>query len=84
MSGFGRLPTAVVLPVIGGAVLGALGGLAALSGRGAVELGAIRLEGLAGILAVSAILALMGLMLGLTFWLIMRALHSAAKGDRSQ
>ncbi|SOE18746.1 hypothetical protein SAMN05877838_3684 [Hoeflea halophila] len=82
MSGFGRMPRAVVLPVIGGAVLGALGGLAALSGRGAVELGAVRLEGLAGILAVSVILALMGLMLGLTFWLIMRALENAANGDR--
>ncbi|WP_340161877.1 hypothetical protein [uncultured Hoeflea sp.] len=82
MSGLSRLPRAVVLPVIGGAALGALAGLAAIRGRGAVELGAVRLEGLAGILAVSAILALMGLMLGLTFWLIMRALHSAADGDR--
>lgn len=71
-----------MLPVIGGAALGALAGLAAIRGRGAVELGAVRLEGLAGILAVSAILALMGLMLGLTFWLIMRALESAADGDR--
>lgn len=82
MSGFGRLPKAVVLPVIGGAALGALAGLAAIRGRGAVELGAVRLEGLAGIAAVSAILALMGLMLGLTFWLIMRALENAANGDR--
>tara|TARA_R110002012_G_scaffold77840_4_gene198406 strand:- start:78711 stop:78962 length:252 start_codon:yes stop_codon:yes gene_type:complete len=82
VSGLSRLPRAVVLPVIGGAALGALAGLAAIRGRGAVELGAVRLEGLAGILAVSAILALMGLMLGLTFWLIMRALHSAADGDR--
>ena len=82
MSGAHRLPRAVVLPVIGGAGLGALAGLAAIRGRGAVELGAVRLEGLAGILAVSAILALMGLMLGLTFWLIMRALHNAANGDK--
>ena len=82
MSGLTRLPRAVVLPVIGGAALGALAGLAAIRGRGAVELGAVRLEGFTGILAVSAILALMGLMLGLTFWLIMRALHSAADGDR--
>ncbi|MEM5473007.1 hypothetical protein WNZ14_14840 [Hoeflea sp. AS60] len=70
------------MPAIGGAILGALAGLAALNGRGAVEFGAVRLEGLAGITAVSAILALMGLLLGLTFWLIMRALDDAAKGDR--
>ena len=82
MNGFARPPRAVVLPVIGGAALGALAGLAAIRGRGAVELGAVRLEGLAGILAVSAILALMGLMLGLTFWLIMRALHAAANGGK--
>lgn len=82
MSGLRRVPRAIVLPVIGGAALGALAGLAALRGRGAVELGTLRLEGLAGIAAVSAILALMGLMLGLTFWLIMRALHNAAKGDK--
>ena len=71
-----------MLPVVGGAALGALAGMAAIRGRGAVELGAVRLEGLAGIATVSAILALMGLMLGLTFWLIMRALHAAADGDR--
>jgi hypothetical protein len=72
----------VVLPVIGGAALGALAGLAAIRGRGAVEFGSVRLEGIAGILSLSAILALMGLMLGLTFWLIMRALGDAANGDR--
>ncbi|WP_417433528.1 hypothetical protein [Hoeflea sp.] len=82
MTGIRRLPRAVVLPVIGGAALGALAGLAAIRGRGAVEFGSVRLEGMAGIAAVSFILALMGLMLGLTFWLIMRALHAAAKGDR--
>lgn len=82
MTGAARLPRVVVLPVIGGAGLGALAGLAAIRGRGAVELGTLRLEGFAGIAAVSLILALMGLMLGLTFWLIMRALHAAAKGDR--
>jgi len=82
VTGVRRLPRPVVLPVIGGAVLGALAGLAAIRGRGAVELGAVRLEGMAGIAAVSAILALMGLMLGLTFWLIMRALHAAANGGR--
>jgi len=82
VTGIRRLPRAVVLPVIGGAALGALAGLAAIRGRGAVEFGSVRLEGMAGIAAVSFILALMGLMLGLTFWLIMRALHAAAKGDR--
>ncbi|AKI00788.1 hypothetical protein IMCC20628_02084 [Hoeflea sp. IMCC20628] len=82
MSGISRLPKAVVLPVIGGAALGALAGLAAIRGRGAVEFGSVRLEGVAGILALSAILALMGLMLGLTFWLIMRALGDAANGDK--
>jgi len=82
VSGISRLPKAVLLPVIGGAALGALAGLAAIRGRGAVELGALRLEGMAGIAAVSAILALMGLMLGLTFWLIMRALENAANGDK--
>jgi len=71
-----------VLPVIGGAALGALAGLAAIRGRGAVEFGSVRLEGMAGIVSVSAILALMGLLLGLTFWLIMRALHAAANGGR--
>jgi hypothetical protein len=82
VTGAPRLPRVVVLPVIGGAGLGALAGLAAIRGRGAVELGALHLEGLAGIAAVSVILALMGLLLGLTFWLIMRALHAATKGDR--
>ena len=82
MSGAHRLPRVIVLPAIGGAALGVLAGLAAIRGRGAVEIGAVQLEGIAGIAAVSAILALMGLMLGLTFWLIMRALHAAANGDR--
>lgn len=82
MSGARRLPRVIVLPAIGGAALGGLAGLAAIRARGAVELGAVQLEGIAGIAAVSAILALMGLMLGLTFWLIMRALHAAANGDR--
>jgi hypothetical protein len=77
-----RLPRLVILPVLGGAGLGAVAGLTAIRGRGAVEFGTVRLEGMAGIAAVSAILALMGLMLGLTFWLIMRALHAAANGDR--
>lgn len=63
--------------------MGALGGWAALVGRGAVELGAVRLDGIAGILAVSAIFALMGLMLGLILLLIMRTLRSAANNDRS-
>lgn len=81
MTGAPRLPRIVVLPVILGAGLGALAGLAAIRGRGAVEFGALRLEGFSGIAAVSLILALMGLMLGLTFWLIMRALAAAAKGD---
>lgn len=76
------LPRLVILPVLGGAGLGAVAGLTAIRGRGAVEFGTVRLEGMAGIAAVSAILALMGLMLGLTFWLIMRALHAAANGDR--
>lgn len=74
----------VVISVISGALLGALGGWAALIGRGAVELGAIRLEGMAGIVAVSAILALMGLMLGLILVLIMNSLRAAAKQDRSK
>jgi len=82
VSGVRRLPRAVVLPVIGGAALGALAGLAAIRGRGAVELGSVRLEGMTGIVTLSAILALMGLMLGLTFWLIMRALSAAANGDK--
>ncbi|MDF1608928.1 hypothetical protein PZ897_12140 [Hoeflea sp. YIM 152468] len=82
MSGSRRLPRAVLLPVIGGAGLGAVAGLAAIRGRGAVEFGSVRLEGLAGIVSLSAILALMGLMLGLTFWLIMRALGAAAQGDK--
>ena len=82
MTGAPRLPKVVVLPVIGGAGLGALAGFAAIRGRGAVEFGALHLEGAAGIAAVSAVLALMGLLLGLTFWLIMRALAAAAKGDR--
>jgi len=81
VSGDRRLPRVIVLPVIGGAALGGLAGLAAIRGRGAVELGTVQLEGIGGIAAVSAILALMGLMLGLTFWLIMRALHAAANGD---
>lgn len=74
----------VVISVISGALLGALGGWAALIDRGAVELGAIRLEGMAGIVAVSAILALMGLMLGLILVLIMNSLRAAAKQDRSK
>ncbi|GAB5460962.1 hypothetical protein [Hoeflea alexandrii] len=77
-----RLPNLVVIPALGGAGLGAVAGIAALRGRGAVEFGTVQLEGVAGIAAVSAILALMGLLLGLTFWLIMRALHAAANGDR--
>ena len=82
MTGARRLPRIVALPVIGGAGLGALAGFAAIRGRGAVEFGTLHLEGAAGIAAVSAVLALMGLLLGLTFWLIMRALDAAAKGDR--
>ncbi|WP_299863583.1 hypothetical protein [uncultured Hoeflea sp.] len=74
----------VVNSVISGALLGALGGWAALIGRGAVELGAVRLEGMAGIVAVSAILALMGLMLGLILALVMNSLRAAAKQDRSK
>lgn len=74
----------VVISVMSGALLGALGGWAALIGRGAVELGAIRLEGMAGIVAVSAILALMGLMLGLILALVMNSLRAAAKQDRSK
>ncbi|WP_394689449.1 hypothetical protein [Hoeflea sp.] len=77
------VPRVVLVSVLGGAVIGALGGWAALLGRGAVELGAIRLEGLAGILAVAAIFALMGLMLGLILVLIMRTMRSAANNDRS-
>jgi len=84
LTGVGRLPRVVLLPVFAGAAIGALAGLAAIRGRGAVELGSVRLEGLAGIGAVSAILALMGLMLGLTFWLIMRALHAAANGGNER
>jgi hypothetical protein len=79
----GSVPRVVLGSVLGGAVLGALGGWAALVGRGAVELGAVRIEGLAGILAVSAIFALMGLMLGLILLLITRTLRSAANDDRS-
>lgn len=75
-----RVPRVVKISVVTGAVLGALAGYAALSARGAVELGAIRLEGIAGILAVSGILALMGLMLGLILVLIMQTLKSAANG----
>jgi len=82
VTGLRRLPRIVVMPAVGGAGLGALAGLAALRGRGAVEFGTLHLEGLAGIAAVSVVLALMGLLLGLTFWLIMRALAAAAKGDR--
>jgi len=77
-----RVPKAVMLPTMGGAVFGALAGLAAIRGRGAVEFGAVRLEGMTGIISLSAILALMGLLLGLTFWLIMRALHNVANGDK--
>lgn len=76
------VPRVVLVSVLGGAFLGALGGLAALVGRGAVELGVVRIEGLAGILAVSVIFALMGLMLGLILLLIMRALASAAEQDK--
>lgn len=76
------VPRVVLVSVLGGAFLGALGGWAALVGRGAVELGAVRIEGLAGILAVSAIFALMGLMLGLILLLIMRALASASEHDK--
>lgn len=77
-----RLPRVVLAPVLAGAGLGALAGLAALQGRGSVELGAVRIEGWAGVLTVSAILALMGLMLGLILMLIMRALSAAANGDK--
>lgn len=77
----GWLPRVVAVPALVGAAFGSLAGLAALRGRGSVELGTFRLDGMAGILAVSAILALIGLMLGLTFWLIQRALAAAAKGD---
>ena len=76
------VPRVVLVSVFGGAFLGALGGWAALVGRGAVELGVVRIEGLAGILAVSAIFALMGLMLGLILVLIMRALASASEQDK--
>ena len=82
MTGKSRVPRVVAVPVIGFAGLGALAGLSAIRGRGAVEFDTVRLEGFAGIATLSAILALMGLMLGLTLWLIMRALQTAANGDK--
>ena len=78
------LPRAVAIPALVGAAFGALAGLAALRGRGSVDLGTFKLDGMAGILAVSAILALIGLLLGLTFWLIQRALAAASKGDNGK
>ncbi len=77
------VPRVVLVSMLSGAAIGALGGWAAFVGRGAVELGAVRLEGVSGILAVSAIFALMGLMLGLILLLIMRTLASAAEQDNS-
>ena len=79
---FRRLPRSIVLPTAGGAVLGGVAGMAAIRERGSVEFAAARIEGLAAIASVSALLALMGLLLGLTFWLTLRALQAAAHGDR--
>ncbi|PWW03902.1 hypothetical protein DFR52_101591 [Hoeflea marina] len=78
------LPRTVAMPVMAGAAFGALAGLAAIRGRGSVDLGSLRLEGLVGVLAVTAILGGIGLLLGLIFWLIQRALTAAADGGRGR
>lgn len=64
------------------AAFGALAGLAAINGRGAVEMGAVHFSGLNGIAAMMVLFALIGAALGLIIMILMRALSLAARGDR--
>lgn len=76
----GLKPVTVTAAIFAG--LGALGGLAAINGRGAVEMGPLHLTGLAGISATALLFALIGASLGLVVMILMRTLALAARGDR--
>lgn len=70
-----------LIPTLIGIVLGAFGGMAALQGRGSVDLGSVSYHGWTGIVVVAAILGAVGLVIGLILWLLMKALKTAQKID---
>ncbi|WP_162653869.1 hypothetical protein [Lentilitoribacter sp. Alg239-R112] len=74
---------AFLIPMLIGIILGALGGFAAIQGRGSVDIGGMSFEGWTGIWIVIAIMGCVGLVVGLMVWLLFRALKIAQKIDRS-
>ncbi len=64
-----------------GFALGAFGGMAAIQGRGSVDLGSSSYEGWTGILVVAGILTAVGFVIGLILWLLVRTLKTAQKID---
>lgn len=75
------MPAAIRIPAIIGLILGAIGGVAALNGRGSVDVFGMALTGLPAILAVAAILALVGAALGCVIYILQKALQRAADGN---
>jgi hypothetical protein len=69
---------AFLIPTLIGMVLGAFGGMAAIQGRGLVDLGSVSYEGWTGILVVMGIMGGVGMVIGLMVWLLSRALKTAA------
>ena len=76
----GYRPVAVTAALF--AILGATGGLAAIRGRGAVEMGSLHFTGASGVIATALLFAAIGAALGLIVVILMRALSNAARGDR--
>lgn len=70
-----------LIPMLVGFALGAFGGMAAIQGRGSVDLGSTSYEGWTGILVVAGILTAVGFVIGLILWLLVRTLKTAKKID---
>ena len=75
---------ALVIPIIIGVILGALAGMAAIQGRGSVDIGASSYEGWTGILIVAGIMGCVGAVVGLIVWLLVRALKIARNIDANK
>lgn len=73
---------AFLIPVLIGIILGALGGFAAIQGRGSVDIFGASYEGWIGIWVVISIMGGVGLVVGLMVWLLSQALKIAQKIDR--
>lgn len=73
---------AFLIPVFIGIILGALGGFAAIQGRGSVDIFSASYEGWIGIWVVISIMGGVGLVVGLIVWLLSQALKIAQKIDR--